>query len=175
VSAGDSKEASQTPQPADPPSSSAKKGWFYDNHVASLLTPKMISARPGDLCPKYSSAIATRFWQGLFKATANAESGYDPKNGFTEKFKSNSGSQQVSQGLMQISVDDGRNYRGGCSAITSTATIQDPHNNLRCSATIMDRLIGRSSNMRASLGRYWSTIRDRKVDSQLRREVPQCF
>jgi len=134
----------------------------------------MRGANPGDLCPRYSSSISTQFWVALFKSTANAESGYNPNDDYTESFKANSGARQVSSGLLQLSLDD-RSRGGACSAMTTTAAIHNGPTNLACGARIMDALIGSRGSLRASLGRYWSTIRDGKINAQMRREVPQCF
>jgi hypothetical protein len=134
----------------------------------------MRSARPGDLCPRYSSSIATKFWVALFKATANAESNYNPNDDYVEKFSANNGKRQVSSGLLQLSLDD-KSRGGACSQMSTTAAIHNGQINLACGARIMEALIGSRSSLRSSLGRYWSTIRDGRVNSQLRREVPQCF
>jgi hypothetical protein len=168
-------QAQQSPrQSNDVPSSRSARGWSYDQFVAGLISSKMRSANPGDLCPRYSDAISTQFWTGLFRATANAESGYNPNNDYAEKFKANNGSRQVSSGLLQLSLDD-KSRGGACSAMTSSAAIHNGQTNLACGARIMDALIGSRDSLRASLGRYWSTIRDGKINSQLRREVPQCY
>jgi hypothetical protein len=92
----------------------------------------------------------------------------------TEKFKANSGSRQVSSGLLQLSLDD-ESRGGACSALMSTAAVHNGQTNLVCGARIMDTLIGSHGTLGASIGRYWSTIRDGKINTQFRREVPQCF
>lgn len=132
----------------------------YDAAVAALVTPKMLAANPGSLCPSGKANVS--FWQALIKATAKAESNWDPNADYVEKFTGANGQKQVSSGLLQISLDDKAKGTPNCLKL-SAATIHDPILNISCSLEIMNILVGTRETLRISLGRYWSTIRDSKV------------
>lgn len=172
------------PMPTHCPVINGKKfcSWL-PSHVAFIdghLNGDMLGAELGDICPKgKANALVdyTKVWQALFKCTAQAESGFDPENGFTESFTD--GATKVaalSVGLMQLSVGDKLNYHTPyCSKLTPI-TLKDPETNLGCAAEIMAALINRKPGaLRTRLGAYWSTIRDDKIHSCMVQEFPRCF
>lgn len=144
--------------------------WCYDEVVRGGLTPALRAAQPGVLCPKGSA----NFWPALVKATAYRESSWKVRTDYTERFPDSSGVRQVSRGLMQLSYDDeGR----GPHCKNLRVSIYDPKTNLLCAVEIMDQLVrqNKKPSLRENLGRYWSTIRDAKVDGLLKTYVPECF
>lgn len=145
----------------------------YDALVVNALTPALRAAPLGDLCPNGMDAEA--FWPALVRATVDVESGGDPRQQYTEKFPDNQGKLQVSQGLMQLSLDD--SSRGPHCRAINAVTILEAEPNLLCSIDIMDQLVRANTKgtLRANLGRYWSTIRDGKVDAELVQLLPRCF
>lgn len=162
-----------TPVNQAPAPTPAPAGWTYNAFVAAHLTPEMLAAKPGDLCPNANNMGLTQFWQAMVYATVDAESGGNPNDDYKESFASDSGTAQVSSGLLQLSLDDAK--RGGNCAGLSSANIHDPQTNLKCGIEIMADLLGTRSTMRASLGRYWSTIRDGKTDAKVKAILPGCF
>lgn len=166
--------AKQTVEPETAAPVPTTKGWKYDAFVESRLTEKMVTTAPGGLCLKWNPTMAKKFWVSLIRATAYSESGYNPNTDYTEKFPDDKGNLQISSGLMQLSVDDRKKGTPVCSKLTKE-NIHDPEINLGCSIEIMNWLIGSRPTLQASLGRYWSTIRDGKIFSQMKREIPECF
>jgi hypothetical protein len=144
----------------------AAPGWAYDQLVADNVSTTLALAPKGDLCP--NGALASKFWPALWHATAVKESGLNPRTNYTEK------DGNVSRGLLQISyTDEGRGPH--CKDLVHT--IYDPETNLLCGLEIAAGLVkaGKLPTLRQNLGRYWSTIRDRKVDELLAEYIPECF
>jgi hypothetical protein len=152
----------------------ASGSWCYDELVKEHLPPALMSAYFGDLCP--SGADPKKFWPALMKATAYYESSYKVDTRFKERFNDSAGNAQWSQGLFQLSLDDARRGVAECKEITQ-ATILEAEPNILCAIGIMDQLVLKNqfNTMRGALGRYWSTIRDKKVDAKLKEFIPECF
>lgn len=149
-------------------------GWFYDDFVTSQLTPKLLLSNPGTLCPKWKKEMGPKFWLAFVKATAFRESSFNPKSQYVEKFTDDKGNPQVSQGLMQLSLDDTKKKTPWCLKLTPT-TILEPETNLGCAIEIMNWLVDSRPTLQESLGRYWSVIRNGKVLPDLKTSMPECF
>jgi len=152
--------------------------WCYDGLVNAALTAKLLASDPGAYCPKYASLADKHiFWDAFEKAVSKSESGWKPTDVYQENFKDDvTGKLALSVGLFQLSVGDVPNYPNtACSAMTA-ANITDVKVNIGCDMAIQDKLAGSRATLRASLGRYWSTIRDdSNVSAQVQKYAPQCF
>jgi len=160
---------------------SCEQGWDYDAIVAPKITAKMREAAPGEYCP--NGTDGEKFWLAFVKATAKAESSWKNCERYTESKMGTdpvTGKQVVSEGLLQLSFQDAKNWASlaACQRIDydNPNTILDPRINLECGMEIANALTGSRSTLRASLGRYWSTIRDRssRLVDQLRADLPEC-
>jgi hypothetical protein len=164
----------QAPQPTE-----IIRWWHYDDFVKSHLTVGMLKANPGTLCPKGVTGPIDDFWEKLAKSIAFAESGFDPKQVYQEKFiDGHTGKAAISVGLFQLSIGDkyNPNYKGtACDKLTEK-NLTDPLVNLECALGIMDRLIPKKPDLQSALGLYWSTIRaGAAAVSQFKKEMPGCF
>lgn len=164
------------PKPVQMSQTCANGTWCepYDEIVLAHLTTPLMTVPYGDLCPYGVNPKV--FWPALMKATAEQESDLKLDNKFTEKFPDSAGKAQVSQGLFQLSLDDAKRGLEECKGLTQ-ANILTAEPNIRCALAIMDQLVRErgTNSLRAALGRYWSSIRDQKVDPRLTELVPGCF
>lgn len=155
----------------------------WEETIRNGLTPGILSASPGAYCPNYSRlSDKSRFWINLFRATVRYESGFNPRATYTEKFIDHStGKLSVSSGLLQLSIGDKSNYKGEACQKLTPESLFDPSINLACGTEIADALLAgkkpfkKNTDVRTSLGRYWSTIRDGKISSELKRLMPECY
>lgn len=149
-------------------------GWQYNDLVASKLTPAMLKASPGDLCPKLPYATV-EFWEALTYATVKAESDFNPNEDYTEKFAADNGKPQTSSGMLQISLDDKAKGTPVCKTL-SAANIHDPATNIGCGVEMMGVFVGEfSGTLRQRLAHYWSTIGSGKTDATMKAIMPSCF
>ncbi len=109
-----------------------------------------------------------KFWGAWFEALARAESDLDPKDYSPESFKADNGSNQVSIGLLQMSMDD---KKAGCE-FTSEESIKDPKLNLECGIRKTMQLLMSSDNSKYGeqtlLHRgsaYWHVLREKEKDN----------
>lgn len=162
-----------------------KNSWCYDSLVSAKITPVMLSAEPGDFCPKYSSVDHTKFWLKFVASIAFAESSWNPNEDYPETsmgIDPITGKQVVSSGLMQLSWQDRNNYPNAptCQKLDYKANpkaIYDPAINLGCSMEIMDSLLKRyGGNIPSTLGKYWSSARVGHMASRnkLKQLMPEC-
>lgn len=162
---------------APPLSEDCKDGTWceaYDKAVLDNLTPALMAVPFTDLCP--NGINPKKFWPALAKAVAYEESKFRAGTTYKERFNDNKGNAQMSQGAFQLSLDDAVRGVEKCKAINQT-TILRFMPNLICAVGIMDQLArdNKMGTLRKNLGRYWSTIRDAKVDARLHSELPDCF
>lgn len=170
----------QTPAQSEP--SAPLKGWSpdYDAFIKHALPDSLLKYEPTSFCPSYkqkSDEGRREFWAALFKSIAYPESGFNRTERFREPGMTDKQGRQVySEGLLQLSMQDGENYRtpwcsklsranNGSKADTDiTRPIFDPHVNLGCGIEIADRLTTRFPNINFAdaMGKYWSTIRPAK-------------
>lgn len=173
---------STTKTTPEAPIAECKMGWSYDSIVESKITPRMSNANPGEFCPK-GGVDAETFWLGFVKSIAKAESGWNNCEQYTESKMGTdpiTGKQVVSEGLLQLSFQDARNWKSlpTCQKIdfNNPTSIFSPAINLGCGMEIMDGLLKRTGNVRKDLGAYWSTVRDKsdRMVKQMRIELPGC-
>ncbi len=158
-----------SPPPTRAPNGPVLTGWLssYDALVKASITPTMLDAAPGDLAPSLSKATLP-FWLALLKATAKVESSWNPNDVYQENFKdAATGQLALSCGLLQLSVGDNLNYP--LSPALTPESIFVPAVNIQAGIKIMSTRILRDGSipLRQSLGKYWSSIRDGKVDQYL--------
>ncbi|MBC7465902.1 MAG: transglycosylase SLT domain-containing protein [Bdellovibrio sp.] len=152
----------------------------YIYSVISLEEPQMLdddAALDADLfCPRYKQLNKTQrlnFWGQLFAGVAKFESGWKPTSYYVEStmgLDSITGRQVASEGLLQLSYQDTKNYgQSVCdfdwskdralSNSDSRKTIFDPYKNLRCGVKIMAKLLKKKQMISFESGVYWSVLR----------------
>lgn len=131
-------------------------------------------------CPNYERMSAENkrhFWIQLVAAIVKYESSFDPSERYVEAsmgIDPVTGRRVVSEGLLQLSYQDERNYRshvptGVCDfdyprdrhyAVTDLRrTILNPKKNLECGIAILNHQIRTRKRIVVSSGAYWSVIR----------------
>ena len=185
--------------PSLPPSLPPVKVWpvvgwptDYDTIVQSHISSEMISSAPGSLCPNYNKVDKSLFWVNLVKSISYAECNWNRIDRYIENGIPGEDpithTTVVSEGLLQMSYGDQLSYSGApdCERMNYSAdlgksladrSIMDPEINLSCGMEIMTSLLQSNSNVTASLGRYWSTIRSGKMASrnELSLLMPECY
>lgn len=126
-------------------------------------------------CPNYarlSEEQKASFWVYLVSAMTKYESNFDPLNRYKESTMgkdSVTGEAVWSEGLLQLSYQDGRNY-SFCnefdwprdkllSRTDPRKTILDPYKNLRCGIRIMNQIMGRKNLIAFGSGHYWAVLK----------------
>jgi uncharacterized protein (TIGR02594 family) len=140
-----------------------------EQHGAQLLD--CVPSDIGDFCPAFpgDKAGRKRFWLFLLSCIAEFESSFKPDDKFTES------TGEISAGLLQLSVGDGRNYSCEFSTLQD---VFDPAKNLSCGVRIMQKLVVQDSviaggnNKGAS--RYWSTLRPNRPRKPLETIKQRC-
>ena len=114
-------------------------------------------------CPSYKSLSESDrafVWATVFVAVAKRESGYDPKNGMTEKTGA------YSQGLFQLTYGDNH-----CPKKKSDGDLNSPFVNIDCAVSIAADLVKRDQVMASGgyvqygapkakgMAAYWSVLR----------------
>ena len=131
----------------------------------------IIASNPSDIqnyCPNYSNLSYRQredFWIKMISGIASAESDFDAKQSFDEKRKidSKSAREDISRGLMQISLED--NHRYGCNFQTVDDTF-DPQRNLECGIKIIASMLSQEPviSLQLPIGKwhglsvYWGTL-----------------
>lgn len=157
--------------------------WTGYVHEAVKAYGAALLAGPSDVatfCPKYASLSTTdklNFWAQLVAAMTKYESNFNPTTRYTETsmgIDPVTGKQVVSEGLLQLSYQDERNYSsvapaGVCDfdyaadsklAINDIRrTIFDPKTNLTCGVFILNRLAVKKGIIAVDSGAYWSVLR----------------
>lgn len=127
-----------------------------------------------NFCPTYyrlSTDEKVNFWVYLISAVTKYESGFNPVSRMRETGLGTDSVTKLpvySEGLLQLSYQDGRNY-SFCnefdwnkdrllSASDPRKTILDPIKNLRCGIRILNRVVGRHNLIAFDSGHYWSTL-----------------
>ena len=192
------------------------KGWLsnYSTFVEYRVDDEysalrdVATSRVTSLCPNFGSfarAERLKFWSGLLHAISVPESAMGRTMIYREAdlpIDSVTGQQIRSEGLLQLSYVDVKNYKydggdiswefdrkmaladyaSGTKAGNPARTLLNAYSNLNLGLFIMNRLIERrpTESVQAALGRYWSTMRTTssafsKVKSGLRSYVPECF
>lgn len=128
-----------------------------------------------DFCPAYSTLNKDQkisFWVYLVSAMTKYESGFDPTNRYKE---STMGTDPVtkqpvySEGLLQLSYQDSRNY-SFCNQFDwekdkllsprdPRKTILDPYKNLNCGIRILNQIVGSHKAIAFGSGHYWAVLK----------------
>lgn len=187
------------PQPAQASVSDIKlpplKPEFVAAIVSSVINELSGIEKASDIesfCPKWKSlaeAHKVEAFANLVAGIIKRESNFNPQSNMIEKSQGIdpvTGKKTVSEGLLQLSYKDARNWRSipECVAISYvTKNIRDPFVNIRCGLRIMGRLIARdgliSGKILNSKGKliyggasaYWSVIRDGHHVDEIRAKV----
>lgn len=133
-----------------------------------------------DFCPMYDrlgNQDRANFWVQLLAAMIKYESNFKPTMRYTETSMGTdpvTGVQVVSEGLLQLSYQDERNYKNVLPAEVCDfdfkadsrypasdirRTIQDPKTNLTCGIGILNRQLERHNKIAVSSAAYWSVIK----------------
>jgi hypothetical protein len=125
------------------------------------------------------------FWVQLIAAMTKYESGFNPASRMVETTMSIdpvTGKQTASEGLLQLSYSDGRNYQnvvaeGVCDfdynkdkpyPVTDLRrTILDPKTNLTCGIGILNRQVQRDHLIAESKNAYWAVIKTDRSSNKL--------
>jgi hypothetical protein len=185
---------SPTPKPSATPTPSSftalwdtaninGKYWTtYVQNAVQTYAPVLMNGATDvtSFCPAYKSLSTLNklnFWSQLIAAMAKYESGFNPVSRYTESTMGTdpvTGKQIVSEGLLQLSYQDERNYSGVLPAgvcdfnyakdklLSSTdirRTILDPKTNLTCGVFILGRQVTRYGKIGITSGAYWSVLR----------------
>jgi hypothetical protein len=126
----------------------------------------------------------------LIVAISKFESSWNPKAGMVETAMGTdpvTGAQVVSSGLLQLSYQDGPNWKTkapACSALNfAKKNINDVELNLTCGIQILARLIARDGTIssptarKVAGGRYWSVLWPDKRQGQIKaivQKLPFC-
>jgi hypothetical protein len=148
------------------------KGTFclvWEDAVKAKITPAMLAANVSSFCPKYKGLDGKTVWLNIVKSLAWAESEWNPETTYRETTMGTdpvTGAQIVSEGLMQLSYTDSRNWSSiaACKAIDyAKKNIRDPIVNISCAMGIMGKLVARDPakdiSDTKSGGAYWSSAR----------------
>lgn len=186
-------QPSEPSQPSQPSSVEFKALWSGKHSDANNWTLHAIDAieRYGDnllkgssdmddFCPMYDRLghrEQVYFWVELVAAMAKFESGFKPTTRYTESTMGTdpiTGKQVVSEGLLQLSYQDERNYRKVLPAEVCDfdfdrdqqyalndirRTILDPKTNLTCGIAILNRQLLRYGKISIDKGAYWSVLK----------------
>lgn len=126
---------------------------------------------------RLGSQDRVNFWVELLAAMTKFESSFNPTTRYVEStmgIDPITGKQIVSEGLLQLSYQDEKNWKnvlptGVCdfdfegdkkyAANDIRRSILDPKNNLTCGIGILNRQIQRYDKIAVSTGAYWSVIK----------------
>ncbi len=125
-------------------------------------------------CPSYarlSTDDKVNFWVYLISAVVKYESAFSPTSRMRETGLGTdtvTGQHVYSEGLLQLSYQDGQNYAfcnefdwrrdKDLNPTDPHKTILDPIKNLRCGIRILNKVIGRHNLIAFDSGHYWSTL-----------------
>lgn len=134
-----------------------------------VLGDDLLDVIPADgttFCPKYNSLTREQrknFWAYLMSMMTRYESNYNTNTTYTEAFDDSSGTNVISRGLLQLSIESGNAY--GCGLKTASE-LHDPYKNLSCGIRILNRWMGRDGRIAGKVdgswkggARYWSVLR----------------
>lgn len=134
-----------------------------DDHPLTSLVPSDVAT----FCPKYPTmdrAGRALMWRTMLIAMAKPESNYKAAEPYWEVNQN-----QYSLGLLQLSLSDEKRYQCG---LTNEVDLTRPEINLSCATKIITKWVtadgiigGDPAHLKLGGGRYWSTLRERKVTS----------
>jgi hypothetical protein len=141
--------------------------------------PQMLGQNVADdietFCPTYRSLADNQrlnFWGQLLAGMSKFESSWNPASYYVETtmgLDPITGRQVASEGLLQLSYQDEKNYNLDCgfdwtidkqySNTDARKTIFDPHNNLRCAIKILAKQLTRQRAISTTTGVYWAVLK----------------
>ncbi|WP_413561191.1 transglycosylase SLT domain-containing protein [Bdellovibrio sp. HCB209] len=147
-------------------------GKLWTAHVLAQLDvigEDLLDVIPADgatFCPKYNSLTRDQrknFWVYLMSQMTKYESSFNTNLQYTEDFDDSSGSNVISRGLLQLSIESGNAY--GCGLKTASE-LHDPYKNLSCGIRILNRWMERDGRIAGQVSgswkggaRYWAVLR----------------
>jgi hypothetical protein len=151
--------------------------FILDHFAPNMINGPHFLTSGHSLCPKYNSLNRRErieFWVHFISAVTKYESGYKPNMRYFEStfgYKDSVTQEPVySEGLLQLSYQDGKSYKE-CSPAFSWSqdkllprtslekTIFDPMRNLYCGISIMNRLITKKKTLFYDTGHYWAVLK----------------
>lgn len=163
--------ASRWPATATAPSTSTQLKSLFPNQawtdhaLKTVRASKLANAKPSDGRDFFSKGMSPENWVHLLAAMAKYESGFDPRQTFTEKFTNSKGEKVVSTGLLQLSYESVAGY----GFKVSTDDLKDPYLNITIALKILEKWVlddgviaSKKSPWRGG-ARYWSVLRGAKL------------
>jgi hypothetical protein len=168
------------------PRASAGIAWTHFSSIIVLTEAPDLMKGTADVqsfCPRYyqlNTDEKVNFWVYLISAVTKYESAFNPVSRMRESGLGTdtvTGQHVYSEGLLQLSYQDGRNY-SFCNEFDwnkdkllapsdPRKTILDPIKNLRCGIRILNKVIGRHNMIAFDSGHYWSTLMPKHAPEHL--------
>lgn len=174
--------------------------FIVDHFAGAMVDGSHALTSTNSFCPKYnrfSRMERIEFWVHFVSAVTKFESGYKPNMRYFEStfgYKDSVTQEAVySEGLLQLSYQDGKNYKE-CGQVFSweqdkvlsrtslEKTIFDPMRNLYCGISIMNRIMKSKKTLFYDSGHYWAVLKPNgkygKVDEitkMVQDKNPKCF
>lgn len=162
----------------------------YAQQAVERYAPDLIKGSNDveSFCPQYSrlgTQDRVNFWVQLVAAMTKYESGWNPVSYFVESSMgadSVTGQQTASEGLMQLSYSDAKNYHsvvaaGVCdfdftddqkySRTDIRRSIMDPKTNLTCGIGILNRQVQRDHLIAEGANAYWAVIKTNRSSNKI--------
>lgn len=163
---------------------------IYAQDAIAKYAPDLIKGTKdiATFCPMYDrlgTQDRINFWVQLVAAMTKYESGFNPASRMVETTMSNdpiTGRQTASEGLLQLSYSDAKNYKGVVASDVCTfdysidkkyaatdlrRTILDPKTNLTCGIGILNRQIQRDHVIAEASNAYWAVIKTNRSSNKL--------
>lgn len=174
--------------------------FIVDHFAKNLLDGPHVLTGTNSLCPNYKNlprAARIEFWVHFVSAVTKFESGYKPNMRYFETTFTSKDSvtqeQVYSEGLLQLSYQDGKSYKECAKAFnwsedkllartSDEKTIFDPMRNLFCGIRIMDRIIKSKKTLMFDSGNYWAVLKPTgkygktaEITKIVQEHNPSCF
>jgi hypothetical protein len=152
--------------------------FVIDHEGPNLLASTAQMADSYAMCPKYASLSREQkinFWVVFVSEVTRYESGFDPTSRYFEStfgYKDSvTGENVYSEGLLQLSYQDGSSYKKECGVVFDwpsdkllsrtdpKKTILNPLRNLYCGIRIMDSTMRSKKKLLFDSGNYWATLK----------------
>jgi hypothetical protein len=152
--------------------------FVIDHEGANLLNGMSQMTDSYAMCPKYRSLSREQkinFWVVFVSEVTRYESGFSPVSRYFEStfnyIDSVTGEGVYSEGLLQLSYQDGKSYKEECGAVFDwktdknlsrtdpRKTILNPLRNLYCGIRIMDRIVKKKKMILFDSGHYWAVLK----------------
>jgi hypothetical protein len=152
--------------------------FVIDQEGSNLLKGMAQMTEGYAMCPKYASLSREQkinFWVVFVSEVTRYESGFSPVSRYFEStftyIDSITGEGVYSEGLLQLSYQDGKSYKGECGAVFDwqtdrtlsrtdpRKTILNPLRNLYCGIRIMDSIVKKKKMILFDSGHYWAVLK----------------